>query len=257
MHQDLKALSTREKEALRLLLAGHDAKSIARSLGLSVHTVNEHLRDARRKLGVSSSREAARLMASGEQEDPHLFGDKKLGVIVPVPNLFGDRRIGVAQATHLAQFNQASKHWTVGLPIAGLVGGMLLMSVFMAGLMFSQGMTNASEMPQSAIPSPALQSESMNLMPFADTNRDGKVTADEYTAFSEQGWGFVAHDGSEVNFADLDKSAQVAFLGVIPNKHGVITRQMYIEAIPARFKMLDRNRDGTLDADELNGRSFQ
>ena len=59
MHEDLKALSAREKEALRLLLAGHDAKSTARSLGLSVHTVNEHLRDARRKLGVSSSREAA------------------------------------------------------------------------------------------------------------------------------------------------------------------------------------------------------
>ena len=46
-------LSEREKEALRLLLVGHDAKSIAGTLGLSVHTVNDRLRDARRKLGVS------------------------------------------------------------------------------------------------------------------------------------------------------------------------------------------------------------
>jgi len=52
-------LTDREKETLRLLLSGHDAKSIARELGLSVHTVNERLRDARRRLHVSSSREAA------------------------------------------------------------------------------------------------------------------------------------------------------------------------------------------------------
>ena len=44
-------LSEREKEALRLLLVGHDAKSIATMLGLSVHTINDRLRDARRKLG--------------------------------------------------------------------------------------------------------------------------------------------------------------------------------------------------------------
>ena len=53
-------MNEREKEALRLLLVGHDAKSIANTLGLSVYTINDRLRDARRKLGVSSSREAAR-----------------------------------------------------------------------------------------------------------------------------------------------------------------------------------------------------
>src|SRR5262245_57702439 len=63
MQDDLQKLTDREKETLRLLLAGHDAKSAARFLGLSVHTVNERLRDARSKLGVSSSREAARRLA--------------------------------------------------------------------------------------------------------------------------------------------------------------------------------------------------
>jgi DNA-binding CsgD family transcriptional regulator len=51
----------KEKETLRLLIGGHDAKSIARALGLSIQTVNERLRDARRKMAVTSSREAARL----------------------------------------------------------------------------------------------------------------------------------------------------------------------------------------------------
>ena len=56
------ALTEKEKQTLRLIVRGHDAKSVARSLGLSVHTINERLRDARRKMAVSSSREAARLL---------------------------------------------------------------------------------------------------------------------------------------------------------------------------------------------------
>lgn len=68
MSEPLKSLSEREQDTLRLLLAGHDAKSIARDLGLSVHTVNDRLREARRKLGVSSSREAARLLGQAEGE---------------------------------------------------------------------------------------------------------------------------------------------------------------------------------------------
>lgn len=75
------ALTVKEKEALRLLMRGHDAKSSARELGLSVHTINERLRDARRKLGVTSSREAARLLMAAETLDtsPEMLGAKPLG----------------------------------------------------------------------------------------------------------------------------------------------------------------------------------
>ncbi len=72
-------LSEREKQTLRLILRGHDAKSAARELGLSVHTVNERLRDARRKLGVTSSREAARRLLAEEGAAPENLGDKALG----------------------------------------------------------------------------------------------------------------------------------------------------------------------------------
>jgi DNA-binding CsgD family transcriptional regulator len=71
-------LTDKEKEALRLLLRGHDAKSSARALSLSVHTVNERLRDARRKLGVTSSREAARIVLAAEGGGPELLGDTPL-----------------------------------------------------------------------------------------------------------------------------------------------------------------------------------
>lgn len=78
------ALTEKEKQTLRLIVRGHDAKSTARSLGLSVHTINERLRDARRKMAVSSSREAARLLLEAEggapfPAPPELLGDKGIG----------------------------------------------------------------------------------------------------------------------------------------------------------------------------------
>jgi DNA-binding CsgD family transcriptional regulator len=79
MTHHLQSLTEKEKQTLRLLLAGHDAKSMARQLGLSVHTVNERLRYARRKLSASSSREAARLLRESEGANPQLLGDKGLG----------------------------------------------------------------------------------------------------------------------------------------------------------------------------------
>jgi DNA-binding CsgD family transcriptional regulator len=76
-------LSDRECDVLRLLARGHDAKSAAAALGLSVHTVNERLREARAKMGSGSSRGAARLLA--ELEDPKDFGPTKLGVRIAAP----------------------------------------------------------------------------------------------------------------------------------------------------------------------------
>jgi len=75
----IQTLTEKEKETLRLLVSGYDAKSMARHLGLSVHTVNERLRDARRKMAVSSSREAARQLREVEARTPETLGDKALG----------------------------------------------------------------------------------------------------------------------------------------------------------------------------------
>lgn len=72
-------LTEKEKQALRLLVNGYDAKSMAQQLGLSVHTVNERLREARRKMAVSSSREAARKLKAIEGIAPEFLGPKSLG----------------------------------------------------------------------------------------------------------------------------------------------------------------------------------
>jgi DNA-binding CsgD family transcriptional regulator len=85
MTDGLRALTEKEKQTLRLIVCGHDAKSIARTLDLSVHTINERLRDARRKMAVSSSREAARMLLEAEcgpaplVSGPQSFGDNAIG----------------------------------------------------------------------------------------------------------------------------------------------------------------------------------
>jgi DNA-binding CsgD family transcriptional regulator len=56
-------LTNKELEILRLLAEGHTVKSIAGQLGRSEASINERLREARRKTGVGSSRELARLVA--------------------------------------------------------------------------------------------------------------------------------------------------------------------------------------------------
>ena len=58
------ALTDKELEILRLLAAGHTVKSIAARLERSEASINERLREARRKTGVGSSRELARLLAA-------------------------------------------------------------------------------------------------------------------------------------------------------------------------------------------------
>ncbi|MFZ3485674.1 DUF4019 domain-containing protein [Sphingomonas sp. 3-13AW] len=84
MVDGLQALTEKEKQTLRLLLEGHDAKSMARHLDLSVHTINERLRDARRKLSVSTSKEAARLLRQREAI-PQNLGDTRFGDAPPAP----------------------------------------------------------------------------------------------------------------------------------------------------------------------------
>jgi hypothetical protein len=101
------------------------------------------------------------------------------------------------------------------------------------------------------------QPPAMDLMAIADANKDGKVSPEEYTAFSEQGWGFVSEGKDKVKLSELNDMSKLAFFGITPNADGDITKQMYLAAIPARFKMFDANHDGSLSSDELNGRALR
>lgn len=120
----LDTLTEKEKQTLRLILRGHDAKSSAQELGLSVHTVNERLRDARRKLGVTSSREAARRLLAEEGDTPESLGDKALG----------DAAEGAGAAEAAASATQRRAWFGLGPGLALTLAGVLAMSLILAAL---------------------------------------------------------------------------------------------------------------------------
>jgi DNA-binding CsgD family transcriptional regulator len=77
-------LKEAERRVLRLLAEGHTAKSIATELGTSIAAVNERLREARRKTGIGSSRELARLLKTQENRDEQMG---MAGLAAPAANL--------------------------------------------------------------------------------------------------------------------------------------------------------------------------
>lgn len=72
-------LTERERECLRLLLHPMRAKDIARTTGLSVHTVHDHLKSARRKLKATDSLSAAYILRDHEADPPKNSGATESG----------------------------------------------------------------------------------------------------------------------------------------------------------------------------------
>jgi len=64
----IEALTPRQKEILRLVSQQYQAKEIARFLNIGERTVKTHTEEARRRLGVATSRDAARLLAAHERD---------------------------------------------------------------------------------------------------------------------------------------------------------------------------------------------
>nr|WP_298896631.1 DUF4019 domain-containing protein [uncultured Altererythrobacter sp.] len=122
MSGSIENLTDKEKEALRLLLAGHDTKSSASELDISVHTVNDRLRNARRKLHVSSSREAARILGEAEGATAGLAPQNPAHISFGIPA--SDTDEDTADLTNTQPSGPFGLTW--------LAGGMLIMSIVIA-----------------------------------------------------------------------------------------------------------------------------
>ncbi len=122
-------LTDKEKQTLRLIVRGHDAKSSARNLGVSVHTINERLRDARRKMTVSSSREAARMLLNAEgsaegRPQPNFLGDEGIredGALYPVNH-------ETAPNSGVRRAHRSS--WIIGVCLMTLALGLIALAAF-------------------------------------------------------------------------------------------------------------------------------
>ncbi len=76
----LDRLTPEQRDCLRLVQAGFEAKEIGVALSITTNVVNEHLRAARRRLQVTSSRQAARLLAAHEGAAPNPLVNKPIGI---------------------------------------------------------------------------------------------------------------------------------------------------------------------------------
>jgi DNA-binding CsgD family transcriptional regulator len=159
MSAGFQTLTEKEKQTLRLMGRGHDTKSMARHLGLSVHTINERLRAARQKLSVSSSREAARLLLETEGGTPQSFGDKEIGEAGPGADAAGeeasiDRRLGAVRSRRV-------------------IAGVLIMSLFIgiAALLLQPSSTAADQSAGAAAEQAQIVQSARDWLALVDAGR--------------------------------------------------------------------------------------
>lgn len=141
---------------LRLLVRGHDIKSAARELSISLAAVNERLRTACLKLGVSRSREAARIAEEGERDS--IFSvDRQTGV--PIASIHPHHRrigmvaigavmiVGIASVALMAVFGSAAGSQS-GIPrvvhTSPSAGAVVRPGRFTLSVTFDQPMTAGS-----------------------------------------------------------------------------------------------------------------
>ncbi len=176
-------LTDRELEVLRLLAAGHTAKTIATRLGRSETSINERLRAARRKTGIGSSRELARLLEAQK------FCDKNIDLSSPTPT-----------------GNSSGQPETVGLNRSkGMIVMLVAIPVAALGLMLAAAPSTqptavapAPTAPASS-PLPLVGSWSLDVSRIPESERPQRVTMtfrvspdDKWTSLVE----IVAPDGS-------------------------------------------------------------
>jgi DNA-binding CsgD family transcriptional regulator len=183
----LAALNDKELQVLRLLAAGHTVKSIAASLDRSEASINERLRDARRKTGVGSSRELARLI------DTQKNWDKNIDLSANGPPTHGLEQPPGAERSR----SKGTLVMAIALPIAAALG------LIMAG----SNTSPQSQSPQAAQASLTKQSPlagrwSLDVLRIPEEERPQRVTID-FRVSPDQKWTtdveIIGPDGSTMH----------------------------------------------------------
>lgn len=87
------------------------AKEIARATCLSVHTVNDHLKSARRKLNTTDSRVAAEMLRASESDPPRDLGSNLSGWPAPVPPGHDDDADVERRSPDILPFAVSARPW--------------------------------------------------------------------------------------------------------------------------------------------------
>jgi DNA-binding CsgD family transcriptional regulator len=211
----LSALNERELEILRLLTAGHTVKSIAVRLGRSEASINERLRDARRKTGVGSSRELARLV------DAQKIWDKNIDLSMQ------DLAIhGLEQPPNAGRIRSKGKlAMAIAIPLAAALG------LFVAGTSSApQADSPAASSAAATQQSPLVGRWSLDVARIPEAERPQRVTI-EFRVSPDRKWTthveIVGADGAMMHAEStaLADGVPVAGTGNMPFVETVSLRQ--------------------------------
>ncbi len=212
-------LTENEKACLRRRLLHQTAKEMAIELGISPHAVEKRLKMARTKLGLSSSLQAARMLAGYEQTVPE------------APDLAGQHEPDQVMASAPGKRRRTL-----------LISGIIIMSLILATLFALTPAAQDAPKPQServpATPetAAAFLGSSFDTM---DRNKSGYLEADEMPRTTQR-------SGSGPAEPIESKRAQAMFVARHDlNGDGKVSRAEFIEVnkpvilangIPARWK---------------------
>ncbi|WP_052761733.1 helix-turn-helix domain-containing protein [Aurantiacibacter luteus] len=217
MSAGLAGLTDKERQTLRLLLAGHDTKSSAAELGISVHTLSDRLRSARRKLGVTSSREAARLLGEAEGSLPEIDVHTRNGG----GNSTSPQHPETAYHVHGA--DKRSGPWGAK--------GVLLMTFFVAAVALAMAFIMNAE--NSPVPAPFTQGDETFEPSPARQPSAAERGAREWLALIDEGEAAASRMAAAPDF-QRRYSADLWELGVLLrlNNHGTpVSRQLVDEEV--------------------------
>jgi DNA-binding CsgD family transcriptional regulator len=98
------SLTERQKECLRGVLALESAKQTAKRLGVSEYTVKEHLAEARSRLSVATSADAAKAFAAFDRNPLLTKGMLQEGATIPLD--LGRSRLGGEAGESASSFRE-------------------------------------------------------------------------------------------------------------------------------------------------------
>lgn len=90
-----------------------------------------------------------------------------------------------------------------------------------------------------------------DLRGLADADGDGMVSEDEFTAYYDLVWTFLAADKPTVDLKQAHPLLRTMILIVLPKADGLVDREDMRDAAPTRALDADADKDGVLTLAEL------
>jgi DNA-binding CsgD family transcriptional regulator len=261
MQAALARLTDNEKECLRRRLHQQTAKEMALELGVSPHAVEKRLKMARTKLGLSSSLEAARLLAASEGyqhagPQPSDLAQDSCDEREPAGRhrLAGGIVMNLTIAATLALALQSSSGTTADPgPDADAPTTAEMIEMVVTQNFANMDRDKSGSLEPAEIPAPVEEARQAAIA-AGDTDRDGKLTLAEYRAWLAP---IIARQGAEWRKYAEGNFSRAGNDRALPPGHVAASEAEIVSITQTTFHNLDADHSGFLDGVESPVRAMK